>query len=146
MCGGRFCFSRKGRSVEPTQQDLKDAGCWFDSDRAGTPEMTAFKREARWRQHRWAVDTMGIRTFGTHRGRQIDPDVPAEEICNGTKLVPRDAEAGSNFLNPTIHKIARDRAEAHEDHQTLDATRLHRGPAVLHADGLQPVWRSVAYR
>ena len=112
--------------MEPTQQDLKDAGCWFDSDKVGTPEMTAFKREARWRQHRWAVDTLTVTTFGTHRGRQTDPDAPAEEIRNGTKLVPRDAEAGSNFLTPTIHKIAKGRAEAHEDHQTLDATRLHR--------------------
>lgn len=112
--------------MQPTQQDLQDAGCWFDSDKAGTSEMTAFKREARWRQHLWAVDTLSITTFGTHRGRQTDPDVPAEEIRNGTKLVQRDAEAGSNFLTPTIHKIAKDRAEVREDHQTLDATRLHR--------------------
>ena len=113
-------------SMQPTQQDLQDAGCWFDSDKAGTSEMTAFKREARWRQHRWAVDTLSITTFGTHRGRQTDPDVPAEEIRNGTKLVQRDAEAGSNFLTPTIHKLAKDRAEGREDHQTLDATRLDR--------------------
>lgn len=112
--------------MEPTQQDLQDAGCWFDSDKGGTSEMTAFKREARWRQHRWAVDTLSITTFGTHRRRQTDPDVPAEEIRNGTKLVQRDADAGSNFLTPTIHKIAKDRAEARQDHQTLDATRLHR--------------------
>lgn len=96
-----------------------DAGCWFDSDKAGTPEMTALKREARWRQHRWAIDTVSITTFGTHRGRQTDLDIPAEEICNGTKLVPRDAEAGTNFLKTTFHRIARDRPEAHEDHQTL---------------------------
>lgn len=40
--------------MDPTQQDLMDAACWFDSDKAGSPEMTAFKREARWRQHRGA--------------------------------------------------------------------------------------------
>lgn len=112
--------------MEPTQQDLKDAGCWSDSDKAGTAEMTAFKREARWRQHRWAVDTLSITTFGTHRGRQTDPDVPAEEICNGTKLAQPDAEAGSNFLSPAIYKIAEDRSHLTEDHQTLDATRLFR--------------------
>lgn len=112
--------------MEPTQQDLKDAGCWFDVDKASTAEMTAFKREARWRQHRWAVDELSITSFGTHPGRQSNPDVPAEEIPNGTKLDKRDADAGSNFLNPTIHAIANDRAEAHEDHQTLDPTRLYR--------------------
>ena len=112
--------------MEPTQQDLMDAGCWFDSDKAGTAEMTAFKREARWRQHRWAVDVLAITSFGTHLGRREHPDVPAEEIPNGTKLVGRDADAGCNFLTPTIHAIAKDRAEVPEDHQTLDTTRLYR--------------------
>jgi hypothetical protein len=112
--------------VEPTQRDLKDAGCWFDSDRASTAEMTAFKREARWRQHRSAVDERSITSFGTHLGRRTDPDVPAEEKRNGTKLTTLDAESGSNFLTPAIHAIAKARAATHEDHQTLDATRLYR--------------------
>jgi hypothetical protein len=50
----------------PTQQDLLDAACWFDTDKVGGPVMTAFKREARWRQHRWAVDALSISTFGAH--------------------------------------------------------------------------------
>ncbi|ABL79458.1 MULTISPECIES: hypothetical protein [unclassified Nocardioides] len=109
-----------------TQQDLIDAACWFDSDKAGGTEMTAFKREARWRQHRWAVDELAIATFGTHPGRRAHPDIPPEDIENGTKLLHLDAEAGSNFLTPAIHQTAKDRVGAKQDHETLDDRRLHR--------------------
>jgi PD-(D/E)XK nuclease superfamily len=79
-----------------------DAGCWFDSDKAGSPEMTAFKREARWRQHRWAVDRLSNSSFGTHPGRATDPDGAPEDIPNGTKLRAVAATAGSNFRTPNI--------------------------------------------
>lgn len=103
-----------------------DAGCWFDSDKAGGPEMTAFKREARWRQHRWAVDRLSISCFGTHPGRATDPDVAAEDIPNGTKLRAVDATAGSNFLTPNIYAIAQSRVGEKQAFETLDATRLYR--------------------
>ncbi|MGY0540926.1 PGN_0703 family putative restriction endonuclease [Nocardioides sp. YJ-D4] len=113
-------------STMPSHDDLKDAGCWFDADKAGGQMMTAFKREARWRQHRWAVDELGIVSFGTHAGRRTFDETPVEDIPNGTKLGDGDAEAGANFLTPEIHRIARARVAEKQDHQTLDAKRLYR--------------------
>ena len=112
--------------MDPTQQDLMDAACWFDSDKAGSPEMTAFKREARWRQHRWAVDELSIASFGTHPGRGTDPDVAPDGIPNGTKLRDSDANAGSNFLTPSIFAIAQERVRDRQEYETVDATRLYR--------------------
>jgi hypothetical protein len=108
------------------KQDLIDSGCWFDGDKAGGVKMTAFKREARWRQHRWAVDERSIATFGTHPGRRIHADVPPEDVANGTKLQDQDAEAGENFLNAAIHQVARDRVALKQPHETLDHKRLFR--------------------
>lgn len=110
----------------PTQQDLIDAACWFDSDKAGGREMTAFKREARWRQHRWAVDAHSISSFGAHTGRRVHPDIPPEDIQNGTKLLDADAESGTNFLTPVIHHVAQARVAAKQEHETLDDKRLFR--------------------
>lgn len=80
--------------MSATQQELIDTACWFSADKVGGTEMTAFKREARWRQHRWAVENLQIRGFGTHPGRRSLPDAPPEDIANGTKLLDADADAG----------------------------------------------------
>lgn len=111
--------------MSPTQQELEDANCWFDVDKAGGTEMTSFKRSARWHQHRWAVDA-GITTFGTHPGRVVDPGAAPERIANGTKLADEDAEAGRNFLSTEIREVAEDRMLAKQAHETLDANRLRR--------------------
>lgn len=110
----------------PTRQGLIDASCWFGSDQASGPEMTAFKREARWRQHRWAVDELSVDGFGTHPVRRTDPDDAPREVVNGTKLRPFDAAVGANFLNPDIHAVAEARLADKQPHETLDATRLRR--------------------
>ena len=112
--------------MDPTQQDMMEAACWFDSDKAGSPEMTAFKREARWRQHRWAVDELSIASFGTHPGRTTDPGAASDAIPNGTKLRDVDAQAGSNFLTPTIYAVAQARVRDKQAYETLGATRLYR--------------------
>lgn len=83
--------------MTPTEKQLADADCLFSTDKVGGPEMTAFKREARWRQHRWAVTEGQINAFGTHLGRRTAPDGKCEEIPNGTKLLHADAQAGRNF-------------------------------------------------
>lgn len=110
----------------PAEQDLRDAGCWFNIDKVGGLEMTAFRREARWRQHRWAVDELSIQSFGTHKGRRTHPDIPPEDISNGTKLTGADANAGANFLSPAIREVAEARMREKQDHETLDAERLRR--------------------
>ena len=110
----------------PTRQDLMDAACWFDSDKVGGTQRTAFKREARWRQHRWAVDELSITSFGTHSGRRTHPDLAPDDVPNGTKLLDRDAAAGANFLTPTIHQVAAARVASKQDHETLDDKRLYR--------------------
>lgn len=110
----------------PAEQDLRDAGCWFNTDKVGGLEMTAFKREARWRQYRWAVDELSIQSFGTHKGRRTHPDIPPEDISNGTKLTGVDADAGANFLSPAIREVAEARLREKQDHETLDAQRLRR--------------------
>lgn len=110
----------------PDEQDLLDAGCWFNIDKVGGLEMTAFRREARWRQHRWAVDELSIQSFGTHKGRRTHPDIPPEDISNGTKLTGADANAGANFLSPAIREVAEARMREKQDHETLDAERLRR--------------------
>lgn len=120
------CMSVAEELAPPTQQDLIDAACWFDSDKAGGREMTAFKREARWRQHRWAVDECSIHSFGTHAGRRTHPDIPPEDVLNGTKLLDADAQAGANFLTRAIHRVAQERVAAKQDHETLDDKRLFR--------------------
>lgn len=109
-----------------TRQDLRDAACWFDSDKVGGPHMTAFKREARWRQHRWAVDELSISSFGTHAGRRTHPDVAPEDVPNGTKLRDADAYSGANFLTPAIQQVAATRVATKQKHETLDAKRLYR--------------------
>lgn len=110
----------------PAEQDLRDSGCWFNTDKVGGIEMTAFKREARWRQHRWAVDELSIESFGTHKGRRTHPEIPPEDIPNGTKLTGVDADAGANFLSPAIRDVAEARLREKQDHETLDAQRLRR--------------------
>lgn len=112
--------------MDPSQQDLIDAGCWFAVDKAHSPEMTEFKREARWLQHRWAVEEQGVTKFGTHRGRGTDPDLPPEDIHNGTKLVEEDADLGVNFLSPKIHDVAKDRVLNKQPDETLEPQRLFR--------------------
>lgn len=52
--------------------------------------------------------------------------MPAEDIHNGTKLRAGDAEAGVNFLTPTIEAIARAGVAEGHVYETLDATRLYR--------------------
>lgn len=109
-----------------TQEELERANCWFDSDKSGGREMTAFKREARWRQHRWAVEELAVREFGTHTGRRTHSDLPPVEIPNGTKLGDLDAAAGANFLSPAIHQVAQTRLANKQAHETLDDKRLRR--------------------
>lgn len=108
----------------PNQPDLEATGCWFDADTAGGRAMTTFKRTARWRQHRWAADELGMQSFGTHTRRH--PDGTSVDVLNGSKLSDADAGRGINFLSPAVLAAVQARLEAKQDHQTLDDRRLFR--------------------
>ncbi len=105
-----------------SKQDLVDADCWFTADLADSPEMTAFKREARWRQHLWATRRLGITEFGHHRVGGPGPD--GRVVRNGTKLPGSAPETGANFLSVAILTAVEDRLGHPQPHQTLDTTRL----------------------
>lgn len=113
--------------MTPTPQQLRDAHCWFRGDRApGDTDMTAFKREARYRQHQWAV-RQGITEFGGHTNtkRGIAAGGPAT-IPNGTKLTEADAAAGRNFLSAAVLEQVNKRLRQPQHDQTLDPNRLQR--------------------
>ena len=113
--------------MHATQQDLIDAACWFDSDKAGGTEMTAFKREARWRQRRWAVDELVYRNV-RHAPRVGVPTRTSRQRTSTTapSCSTSMPKQGANFLTSAIHQIAKDRVGAKQDHETLDDRRLHR--------------------
>jgi hypothetical protein len=116
-------------TTNPTDQDLRSAGCLFSTDRVGGPKTAAFKRAARWSQHRWAVDELGITKFGTHKGREKGGDGAPVQVLNGTKLTEADAAAGENFLSEAIHDVVEQRLQQRGDEvkfQTLEPTRLRR--------------------
>ena len=108
-----------------TREQLVAVKCDFPTDRVADPEMTAFKQEARYRQHQWAVSTKGIAEFGSHGNtkRAIkmgkDPRIP-----NGTKLTASDAEEGKNFLSDEIREAVQHRIDHPQKYQTFDVARL----------------------
>lgn len=105
-----------------SKQVLVDAHCWFTVDRADSPEMTMFKREARWRQHQWATRELGITEFGRHR---VGGQGPAgRDIPNGTRLPSHVAANGGNFLSASILAAVEYRISHPQLHETLDKTRL----------------------
>src|SRR4051812_14598392 len=102
---------------------LQAANCWFSVDRVPNREMTAFKREARYRQSKWR-DRHGY-AAGTHRNsrRAVAAGGP-ETIPNGTRLDVLSREQGVNFLSDKIRDTVRDRLDTPQDHQTLNVDRL----------------------
>ena len=109
-------------AVTVTRQDLVEAHCWFTADLADSPTMTAFKREARWRQHLWARRRLQITQFGHHRVGGSGP--AGRDVPNGTKLPFPAVERGANFLSAAIVRAVEDRLAHPQPHQTLDTTRL----------------------
>ena len=110
----------------PSEQELRDAACYFSTDKVGGAAMTGFKQDARWRQHLWAKG-QGVREFGTHPGPKPATGEARRQIVNGTKLLDDDAKAGTNFLTDAIDDLVDARIKQPQAYETLDAQRLRRG-------------------
>ena len=100
-----------------TADDLKAAPCWFGADRVpGQPEVTEFKRRARWHQAQWRVGN-GL-PIGSHRRQGVTYE-------NGSKIAyDPDHPPTDNFLSADILAMVRHRLANPERHQTLQVERL----------------------
>jgi hypothetical protein len=101
------------------RDQLKERHCAFNVDRvAHRPDVTDFKRRARWQQAWWREE-QGL-PIGSHRSRSSDTAIP-----NGSKLDEAVARAtGANFLSPAIRLAVEDRLALPQQSQTLDEARL----------------------
>lgn len=106
----------QGVIVDLDRAQLEAMKCWFDADRVGhRPDITQFKRLARYRQAEWR-ERQGL-PMGSHSrgGKTYD---------NGSKVAQFDEYRCSNFLSPKICEAVEARLGATEPHETLDETRL----------------------
>ena len=100
-----------------TNDELKAANCWFGADRVpGEPEVTEFKRRARWHQCHWRI--AHELPIGSHRrGGSTWP--------NGSKIPYDPAHPlKDNFLSGDIVAMVEHRIENPQRHQTFDRQRL----------------------
>ncbi len=102
-----------------TLDELAAENCRFDVDRvSGRPDVTEFKRRARWQQAFWR-QSRGI-PLGSHTSGRVPTERP-----NGSRVELSHAKrAGCNFLSPAIRAAAEERVARPEPHQMLDADRL----------------------
>jgi hypothetical protein len=102
-----------------SRDDIKERHCAFNVDRvAHRPDVTDFKRRARWQQAWWREER-GL-PIGSHRSRGSDTAIP-----NGSKIDEVVARAtGANFLSPAIRLAVQDRLALPQQSQTLDEARL----------------------
>lgn len=96
---------------------LSSMHCWFDVDRVpGRPDITSFKRRARWHQARWREAKELPR--GEHRSAGVMRQ-------NFSRLSLATAtETGANFLSDGIRRAVRQRLDNPQRHQTLNTERL----------------------
>lgn len=85
--------------------------------------MTAFKREARYRQALWR-EGRGLAS-GSHSNSKRGIALGGKAtIPRGSKLDTASADAGQNFLSEPIRHAVQVRLATREAHETLDETRL----------------------
>jgi hypothetical protein len=102
--------------MTPDRAALEAAHCWFDTDRVtGSPEMTEFKRTARWRQHQWAR-AQGL-ALGQHERQGVT-------YPNGSKIAETPENRLANFLSEAIVAAVEHRLSTPEPDQTLNERRL----------------------
>jgi hypothetical protein len=102
-----------------TEAEVSAASCLFDTDKVPKqPEVTAFKRRARWQQAWWR-ESQGL-PIGNHRSGD-----PMVERPNGSRVELEHAkQTGCNFLSPAIRDAVDHRLGHQEPDQTLNEDRL----------------------
>ena len=112
------------RGIWPDPKVLEAAHCWEESDRAGTPAMTDFRRALRYHQARWR-EAQGF-PIGT---LPIVPQPGKPWRLVGSRL-PLDfaKESGANLLTGRARTAAIARSETVERHQSFDTQRLWADP------------------
>lgn len=100
-------------------EDLASAFCAFGVDRVpGRPDITEFKRRARWQQAWWRAER-GL-PMGAHHAPGSSVPTP-----NGSRVDDTWArQSGCNFLSPAIRSAVVARLADRQPHQTLNETRL----------------------
>ena len=105
----------------PTKEDLQAAFCWEADDQIPRrPEMTAFRREARYHQARWReanqhpIGTQPLVPKPGTRVRSVGSRLPLEYA----------RDTGANFLTPTALDAVRARIAYVEARQSVDQQRL----------------------
>lgn len=103
----------------PSRAELEAAHCWENDDRAGTPEMTAFRRHARYAQALWREDhghPVGTQPIVPQRGKPVRP--------LGNRLPLDYAErTGATFVDDAARDAAVARRDIVEPHQVMDHQR-----------------------
>jgi hypothetical protein len=103
------------RSVD----ELEAANCAFAADSVSRrPDVTEFKRRARWQQAWWR-EQHGL-PIGSHR-----PPGSTSRTLNGSRVdLDYARESRCNFLSPAIQRAVEDRLAHPQLHQTLNEDRL----------------------
>ena len=105
----------------PTREQLEAACCWEADDHiAGRPEMTAFRRAARYQQARWREAN------GHPIGTQPMVPKPGANVRKvGSRLPLEHArDTGANFLTPAALDAVRARIAYTEPRQSIDHQRI----------------------
>lgn len=111
-------------TVSLDRETLERSNCWFGVDQVPRDEgMTAFKREARYRQACWRESKNLAVGSHANSSRGIENGGP-ERILNGSRLDEVAAAKGLNFLSPAIRSAVDARLAARQDRETLDVARL----------------------
>jgi hypothetical protein len=104
-----------------TQEDLEAAHSWEEDDRVpGRPEMTEFRRRARYHQARWRE------AHGHPIGTQPIVPKPGKPARPAGSRLPLDyaRETGANFVTAGALEAVKARTSFVEPHQSFDHQRL----------------------
>jgi hypothetical protein len=108
--------------MTPTKEELEAAFCWeADDEISRRPEMTVFRRAARYHQASWRESNH--HPIGT---QPISPKAGDTRVRPVGSRVPLEygRDTGANFLTPAALDAARDRTAYIEARQSFDHQRL----------------------